>query len=114
VAVFGCGGDRDRGKRRIMGAVAGRYADAIILTSDNPRGEDPEAIIDEIADGVTIVHERVTDRREAIQRAIASATANDVILLAGKGHEPYQEIAGRRLPFSDSEEAQRALERWRP
>ena len=114
LAVFGCGGDRDRGKRRLMGAVASRYADAILITSDNPRSEDPETIIDEIVEGVTIPHERVTERREAIAKAIASSSANDVILLAGKGHETYQEIAGRQLPFSDPEEAQKALERCWP
>jgi UDP-N-acetylmuramoyl-L-alanyl-D-glutamate--2,6-diaminopimelate ligase len=112
VAVFGCGGDRDRGKRPLMGAVASRHADAIVLTSDNPRGEDPAAIIAEIGTGVAAAHEAIEDRREAIARAIASANAADVVLLAGKGHETYQEVAGRRLPFSDALEAERALAGW--
>jgi UDP-N-acetylmuramoyl-L-alanyl-D-glutamate--2,6-diaminopimelate ligase len=112
VVVFGCGGDRDRGKRPLMGAVASRHADAVVLTSDNPRGEDPAAIIAEIEDGVTASHETIVDRREAIARAIAEAGASDVVLLAGKGHEPYQEVAGRRLPFSDTLEAERALAGW--
>jgi UDP-N-acetylmuramoyl-L-alanyl-D-glutamate--2,6-diaminopimelate ligase len=112
VAVFGCGGDRDRGKRPLMGAVASRHADAIVVTSDNPRSEDPAAIIAEIEAGVTVRHESIADRRDAIARAIAKAGASDVVLLAGKGHEPYQEIAGRRLPFSDTLEAERALAGW--
>jgi UDP-N-acetylmuramoyl-L-alanyl-D-glutamate--2,6-diaminopimelate ligase len=112
VAVFGCGGDRDRGKRPLMGAVASRHADAITLTSDNPRSEDPAAIIAEIETGVTVAHESIEDRRDAIARAIGAAAVSDVVLLAGKGHEPYQEIAGRRLPFSDMQEAERALAGW--
>jgi UDP-N-acetylmuramoyl-L-alanyl-D-glutamate--2,6-diaminopimelate ligase len=112
IAVFGCGGDRDRGKRPLMGAVASRHADAIVVTSDNPRSENPAAIIAEITAGVTAAHETIADRREAIARAIASADAGDVVLLAGKGHEAYQEIAGRRLPFSDALEAERALAGW--
>src|SRR5206468_2423740 len=109
IAVFGCGGDRDRGKRPLMGAVASRHADAIVVTSDNPRGEEPAAIIAEVAAGVTTAHEAIEDRREAIARAIAQAEARDVVLLAGKGHETYQEVAGRRLPFSDTLESERAL-----
>jgi UDP-N-acetylmuramoyl-L-alanyl-D-glutamate--2,6-diaminopimelate ligase len=112
VAVFGCGGDRDRGKRPLMGAVASRHADAIVLTSDNPRGEDPAAIIAEIGAGVAAAHEAIEDRREAIAHAIASADAADVVLLAGKGHETTQEVAGRQLPFSDALEAERALAGW--
>ena len=112
IAVFGCGGDRDRGKRRLMGTVASRHADAIVITSDNPRGEDPSAIIDEINAGVTAAREVIEDRREAIAHAIAAAGPSDVVLLAGKGHETYQEIAGRRLPFSDTLEAGRALAGW--
>jgi UDP-N-acetylmuramoyl-L-alanyl-D-glutamate--2,6-diaminopimelate ligase len=112
VAVFGCGGDRDRGKRPLMGAVASRHADAVVVTSDNPRGEDPAAIIAEIVAGVTGAHEAIEDRREAIAHAIAQAHASDVVLLAGKGHETYQEVAGRRLPFSDTLEAERALAGW--
>ncbi len=110
--VFGCGGERDRGKRPLMGAVASRHADAILVTSDNPRGEDPAAIIAEITAAIPVPHEAIEDRRAAIERAIGSASAEDVVLIAGKGHETYQEIAGQRLPFSDALEAKRALSRW--
>jgi len=112
IAVFGCGGNRDRGKRPLMGAVASRHADAILVTSDNPRDEDPVAIISEITAAIPMAHEAVADRREAIARAIASANDCDVVLLAGKGHETYQEVAGRRFPFSDALEAKRALAGW--
>jgi UDP-N-acetylmuramoyl-L-alanyl-D-glutamate--2,6-diaminopimelate ligase len=110
--VFGCGGERDRGKRPLMGAVASRHADAILVTSDNPRGEDPAAIIAEITAAIPAPHEAIEDRRAAIERAIAWAGAVDIVLIAGKGHETYQEIAGRRLPFSDALEAKQALSRW--
>jgi len=106
--VFGCGGDRDKGKRPLMGAVAERLADRVLLSSDNPRSEVPQAIIEAIAAGMTHAEIEV-DRAAAIRRVIAEADARDVILLAGKGHEPYQEIAGVRLPFSDLEQAQAAL-----
>src|SRR6266513_259739 len=112
VAVFGCGGERDRGKRPLMGAVASRHADAITVTSDNPSGEYPAAIIAEITAAIPVAHEAIEDRRTAIARAIASANADDVVLIAGKGHETYQEIVGRRLPFSDAHEAKEALARW--
>lgn len=106
--VFGCGGDRDRGKRPLMARVAEQYADRVILTDDNPRFEDPEQIICEIQQGfsgLTSVHiER--DRRKAIQEAWRQAQAGDVILIAGKGHEPYQRIAGVDHPFSDAIEVQ--------
>lgn len=106
--VFGCGGDRDRGKRPQMGALAERLADRVLLTSDNPRSEEPAAIIGEIA--AAMVHaESEVDRRQAILRAVAEAAAADVILLAGKGHEDYQECAGVRQHFSDLEEAAAAL-----
>ncbi|MBI2318420.1 MAG: UDP-N-acetylmuramoyl-L-alanyl-D-glutamate--2,6-diaminopimelate ligase, partial [Betaproteobacteria bacterium] len=110
--VFGCGGERDRGKRSLMGAAASRHADRIIVTSDNPRGEDPLAIIDEVAAGITIAHDAIPDRREAIAAALSAARAGDVVLLAGKGHEATQEIRGRKLPFSDALEARSALARW--
>jgi UDP-N-acetylmuramoyl-L-alanyl-D-glutamate--2,6-diaminopimelate ligase len=110
VCVFGCGGDRDRGKRPLMGQAASRHADFVIVTSDNPRSEDPEAIIAEILPGVTVEHRAVADRRGAIRTAIADASPGDVIVLAGKGHEPYQEVRGERIPFSDAEEARHALE----
>jgi UDP-N-acetylmuramoyl-L-alanyl-D-glutamate--2,6-diaminopimelate ligase len=103
--VFGCGGDRDPGKRPLMAQVAEELADQVIVTSDNPRGEDPMAIIEEILSGMRH-RKRVRvepDRAEAIALAIRQASRNDVVLIAGKGHETYQEIAGQRLPFSDRE-----------
>lgn len=106
--VFGCGGDRDRGKRPLMGEVATRYADRVVLTSDNPRSEDPEAILADIcaaAPGAEVI----TDRAEAIRRTIASAHPAEVVLIAGKGHESYQETAGVRRPFSDVAQASTAL-----
>lgn len=110
--VFGCGGDRDRGKRPQMGALAEKLADRALLTSDNPRSEDPAAIIAEVAAGM-LHAESEADRRQAIVRAIAEAAPADVVLLAGKGHEDYQEIAGVRTHFSDLEEAAAALEQRR-
>jgi UDP-N-acetylmuramoyl-L-alanyl-D-glutamate--2,6-diaminopimelate ligase len=114
VCVFGCGGDRDPGKRPLMGAAASHHAAFVWLTSDNPRSENPAAIIEDIRPGVTVPHAVRVDRREAIAAAIAGARAGDVVLIAGKGHEPYQEVAGRRRPFSDAEEARVALAGWRP
>ena len=115
--VFGCGGDRDRGKRPLMGAVAARHADQIVLTSDNPRGEDANAILVQIMEGMPapLDSSRVlveADRASAIRAAVSAASAADVILLAGKGHERYQEIAGHKLPFSDAGEAEAALRAW--
>jgi UDP-N-acetylmuramoyl-L-alanyl-D-glutamate--2,6-diaminopimelate ligase len=101
--VFGCGGDRDRGKRPVMGGIAERLADHVILTSDNPRTEDPERILDEIEAGMQRDHERIEDRRDAIARALATASPDDVILLAGKGHETYQVRGTARLPFDERE-----------
>src|SRR5258708_17862937 len=95
-----------------MGAVASRQADAIPVTSDHPRGEYPAAIIAEITGAIPVAHEAIEDRRVAIAGAIASAGGDDVVLIAGKGHETYQEIDGRRLPFSDALEAEEALARW--
>ena len=114
VVVFGAGGERDPDKRPLMGAVAARYADRIVLTSDNPRGEDPQVILAAIGSGVQSAHVVEPDRAKAIAAAIAGAAAGDVILLAGKGHEQYQEIGGRRLPFSDEQAARDALAQWRP
>ena len=114
ICVFGCGGDRDRGKRPMMGKVADRFADVRILTNDNPRSEAPAAIIDEIAAGMAGEYQVIEDRARAISEAIAGARACDTVLIAGKGHEDYQEIAGVRQPFSDSEIAQRALSVWTP
>jgi UDP-N-acetylmuramoyl-L-alanyl-D-glutamate--2,6-diaminopimelate ligase len=100
--VFGCGGDRDRGKRPLMGEIASRLADRVIVTSDNPRSEDPEAIIDEILTGAGPDVDHNPDRREAIAQAIAGARPGDVVVIAGKGHEQGQEFAGgRKLPFDD-------------
>jgi UDP-N-acetylmuramoyl-L-alanyl-D-glutamate--2,6-diaminopimelate ligase len=112
VAVFGAGGDRDPTKRAAMGAVVSRLADRILITSDNPRSEDPLAIIAAIRQGTTRPHEVEPDRARAIRRAVSEAGAADVLLIAGKGHEPYQEVAGVRLPFSDCAEAGAALDRW--
>jgi UDP-N-acetylmuramoyl-L-alanyl-D-glutamate--2,6-diaminopimelate ligase len=112
VCVFGCGGDRDPGKRPLMGEVAHRLADQVVLTSDNPRGEDPDVILQAIAAGAGAGVEIIPDRAEAIRRAILAAAADDVIVIAGKGHEPYQEINGVRHPFSDVEQTRAALETW--
>jgi UDP-N-acetylmuramoyl-L-alanyl-D-glutamate--2,6-diaminopimelate ligase len=111
--VFGAGGDRDRGKRPLMGAVAARRADLVIVTSDNPRSEDPDAIIDEIVAGMTGDVVRFADRRVAIAHALKVAKAGDLVLLAGKGHEPYQEIGGRRLPFDERAVVREILDRER-
>lgn len=108
--VFGCGGDRDRGKRAQMGAVAEQWADEIVLTDDNPRGEDGGAIIREILQG--IVHKPVAvvrDRRAAIEQALAAATSRDLVLVAGKGHESTQEVRGVKYPFSDLQVLRDAL-----
>jgi UDP-N-acetylmuramoyl-L-alanyl-D-glutamate--2,6-diaminopimelate ligase len=100
--VFGCGGDRDRGKRPLMGEIARRLADRVIVTSDNPRSENPEAIITEILVGAGDDVEHDADRRSAISAAIAGAEAGDVVVVAGKGHEQGQEFAGaRKIPFDD-------------
>jgi UDP-N-acetylmuramoyl-L-alanyl-D-glutamate--2,6-diaminopimelate ligase len=118
ICVFGCGGDRDRGKRPLMGAIAARNADFVVLTSDNPRSEDPLAIITDILEGVlgeTRAGQEpqvIVDRREAIAAAIAGAAAGDVVLIAGKGHEDYQESAGQRIPFLDAAVAAEALAAW--
>src|SRR5512133_496395 len=125
LCVFGCGGDRDRGKRPLMGEAAGRAADQVVVTSDNPRTEDPAAIVREILPGVERAGLRrlsaealragergfavEPDRRAAIALAIAAAREGDAVLVAGKGHEPYQIVGKERLPFSDREEARRAL-----
>ncbi len=108
--VFGCGGDRDRGKRPLMGEIAQRLADRVIVTSDNPRSEDPEAIIEEILAGTEEAVPHNADRHAAIVEAIAGAEAGDVVLIAGKGHEQGQEFAGgRKLPFDDSVVAHEVL-----
>jgi UDP-N-acetylmuramoyl-L-alanyl-D-glutamate--2,6-diaminopimelate ligase len=109
VCVFGCGGDRDPGKRPLMGEVATRLAHRTIVTSDNPRSEDPRAILEAIVAGAHASYELEADRAAAIHRAVREAGAQDIVLIAGKGHETYQEIAGRRYPFSDAEVASAAL-----
>ena len=110
ICVFGCGGDRDRGKRPQMGAMAQRLADQVILTDDNPRGEAPEQIVTEILGGMDDAAVHVEhDRAKAIQVAIAAAGADDLVLVAGKGHEDYQEIDGQRRPFSDIDQVHTAL-----
>jgi UDP-N-acetylmuramoyl-L-alanyl-D-glutamate--2,6-diaminopimelate ligase len=109
--VFGCGGDRDRGKRPLMGAAAERYADRVVVTSDNPRHEDPQAIIDQILAGIgrAGAADRVPDRAQALRLAVAEARPGDVVLVAGKGHEDYQQIGDQRLPFSDRDLVRRLL-----
>jgi len=111
ICVFGCGGDRDRGKRPLMGRIASELADVAIVTSDNPRSEDPQAIIDEILAGVTGEVEVEPDRAAAIERAISTADDGDVVLIAGKGHEQGQEFADRTIPFDDREVARDVLRR---
>ena len=110
VCVFGCGGDRDRGKRPLMGRAAVALADRVIVTSDNPRSEDPLAIIDEILAGAPGADVE-PDRAAAIERAIELAADGDVVLIAGKGHEQGQELADRKIPFDDREVAREALRR---
>lgn len=101
ILVVGCGGDRDRGKRPIMGDIAERLADIVILTSDNPRTEDPERILDEIEAGMSRPHQRIEDRKDAIARALTIAATGDVVLLAGKGHETYQIRGTTSYPFDE-------------
>jgi UDP-N-acetylmuramoyl-L-alanyl-D-glutamate--2,6-diaminopimelate ligase len=129
ITVFGCGGDRDRPKRSLMGAVASRLSDLVIITSDNPRTEDPEQIVEEIKRGIVMPADRVgpkgqagpkgtpylaiADRQAAIERAVQDARPGDLVLVAGKGHEKYQEVAGRVLPFDDVAVATSALARRR-
>ncbi|MGE5552445.1 MAG: UDP-N-acetylmuramoyl-L-alanyl-D-glutamate--2,6-diaminopimelate ligase [Betaproteobacteria bacterium] len=117
ILVFGCGGDRDRGKRPLMGEIAGRMADYTIVTSDNPRSEDPAAICAEVVAGVARTapgpeaYRVLVDRREAIRHAVEVARPGDIVLLAGKGHETYQVFADRTIHFDDREEARQAIAR---
>jgi UDP-N-acetylmuramyl-tripeptide synthetase len=129
ITVFGCGGDRDRDKRPMMGAAAGRLSDLSVLTSDNPRTEVPEAILSEIMAGTASVRDRhyepqelakgfdtpgyvvEPDRRRAIALGLGSARRGDTVLVAGKGHETYQIVGGRFIPFDDRVEAKKTLER---
>ena len=104
ILVFGCGGDRDKTKRPIMGEIAGRIADYSIVTSDNPRTEDPNMIIKDIEKGISKTkgkYEIIVDRKEAIEKAIKMANKKDIVILAGKGHEPYQEINKVKHPFDE-------------
>jgi UDP-N-acetylmuramoyl-L-alanyl-D-glutamate--2,6-diaminopimelate ligase len=111
ICVFGCGGDRDRGKRPLMGEIASRLADVVVVTSDNPRTEDPQAIIAEILAGVTKPVEVEPDRRAGITKALEEARAGDVVVIAGRGHEQRQELADRTIPFDDREVVRDALRR---
>lgn len=114
ICVFGCGGDRDKGKRAMMGRVAEKFSDVCIVTSDNPRSEDPRRIIDEVVSGMEAGrHEIIVERAAAIERAVLLAQRGDTVLLAGKGHETYQEINGVQQPFSDVDVAMQALEKRR-
>jgi UDP-N-acetylmuramoyl-L-alanyl-D-glutamate--2,6-diaminopimelate ligase len=111
IVVFGCGGDRDRQKRPLMGEIVDRHADYAIITSDNPRKEDPSAIIAEIEKGFRSTHyEKLVDRKQAIGRAIALVQPRDIVLIAGKGHENYQEFADHTVPFDDTQVARSAIE----
>jgi UDP-N-acetylmuramoyl-L-alanyl-D-glutamate--2,6-diaminopimelate ligase len=113
LVVFGAGGDRDHEKRPLMGATASELADLAVVTSDNPRSEDPDAIIGQVVAGAQHRSKLVIepDRAAAISTALATAESGDVVLIAGKGHEPGQEIAGRILPFDDVEQSRKALQR---
>nr|WP_314228668.1 UDP-N-acetylmuramoyl-L-alanyl-D-glutamate--2,6-diaminopimelate ligase [uncultured Kingella sp.] len=110
--VFGCGGDRDKGKRPLMGAVASQFADRVVVTSDNPRTESPQAIINDILPAVPHPALVEADRKAAIEQTIAQAKAQDIVLIAGKGHETYQDVQGVKHHFSDFEVAQDALGQW--
>ena len=106
VTVFGCGGDRDKTKRPIMGEIAARLSDLVVITSDNPRSEDPYAIIDEIASGAAFSRAPILiieDRRTAIKTALSNASKGDIVLLAGKGHETYQILKDRVVDFDERE-----------
>jgi UDP-N-acetylmuramoyl-L-alanyl-D-glutamate--2,6-diaminopimelate ligase len=124
ITVFGCGGDRDKTKRPLMGAVAARLSDMVVVTSDNPRSESPDTIIEEIKRGIVLPADRIApngqgpkstpclaivDRKAAIERAVREARPGDLVLIAGKGHEKYQVIGARTLPFDDVEVARGAL-----
>lgn len=114
ITVIGCGGDRDHKKRPIMGKIAAEFSDIVIATSDNPRTEDPEKILDDLESGIgNKNHERITDRRAAIFRAIELANAGDIVLILGKGHENYQILNTGKIHFDDREIAQEAIEKWK-
>jgi len=119
ITVFGCGGDRDRGKRPKMGAAAVQYSDVVILTSDNPRTEDPHAILDQVEVGVIeglrqrshVQYRKIADRRQAIEEAVREAHGQDMVLIAGKGHEDYQIVGTEKLHFDDREVARDVIQR---
>jgi UDP-N-acetylmuramoyl-L-alanyl-D-glutamate--2,6-diaminopimelate ligase len=119
--VFGCGGDRDRGKRPKMGRAAVEYSDVVVLTSDNPRTEDPLAILKEVEVGVRealktrshVEYQLIADRREAIVSAVRLAEAGDIVLIAGKGHEDYQILGTKKVHFDDREVAREAIQQLR-
>jgi UDP-N-acetylmuramoyl-L-alanyl-D-glutamate--2,6-diaminopimelate ligase len=121
ITLFGCGGDRDRGKRPKMGRAAVAYSDVVVLTSDNPRTEDPMAILREVEVGVRealqsrghVEYHLVPDRREAIGMAVRLARAGDIVLIAGKGHEDYQIVGTKKIHFDDREVAREAIQRLR-
>jgi UDP-N-acetylmuramoyl-L-alanyl-D-glutamate--2,6-diaminopimelate ligase len=110
LCVFGCGGNRDQGKRPLMGEAASRLADEVIITSDNPRHENPAGIIAAIVSGMHGNYQIQPDRAAAVALAINAAKPGDIVLVAGKGHEDYQEIAGVKYPFSDQQEVKRVLQ----
>ena len=114
ITVIGCGGDRDKAKRPLMAEVACEHSDKAILTSDNPRSENPEDILNDMVAGLSIAHSkkvlRITDRKEAIKTACTLANAEDIVLVAGKGHETYQEVKGVRHHFDDREVVREAFE----
>ncbi|MDH3214733.1 MAG: UDP-N-acetylmuramoyl-L-alanyl-D-glutamate--2,6-diaminopimelate ligase [Candidatus Krumholzibacteria bacterium] len=115
ITVFGCGGDRDKGKRPLMGEIAEKYSDICYVTSDNPRSEDPGRIIEEILSGMDPHGEQLhveVDRRKAIHEAIEQSAKGDLVAICGKGHEDYQIIGARRIHFDDREQAERALQKW--
>jgi UDP-N-acetylmuramoyl-L-alanyl-D-glutamate--2,6-diaminopimelate ligase len=111
VAVFGCGGDRDRDKRQVMGRIACALSDRVVVTSDNPRSEEPLQIMRDIEAGCSGQYTLVADRAQAIAAAVADANAGDCVVIAGKGHEDYQLVDGARLHFSDEAQARAALAR---
>jgi UDP-N-acetylmuramoyl-L-alanyl-D-glutamate--2,6-diaminopimelate ligase len=115
VCVLGCAGDRDSAKRPLMAAAAEQHADRVVLTSDNPRSEDPQTILAHMLAGVTRPEavQQMPDRAQAIACAVRDANARDVVLVAGKGHEDYQDVQGVKLPFSDVAQVQAALQQWR-
>jgi len=112
ICVFGCGGDRDKTKRSVMGEISGRLADYTIITSDNPRTEDPEEIVNQIEDGIKKTkgnYECIVDRKEAIKKALTMENKNDIVIIAGKGHEMYQEINKEKIPFDERQIVQEII-----